>query len=110
GAQIGMIGPGIAIGFVAAWGIVRRWQDARRSEATGRGVTEAPDLLLVAVAVPLLVFYLLVTFIAPAQMNWPIASETTLLVVGAVWLAGIMRPWKGAAKHLWRTTMIFGIV
>ena len=110
GAQIGMIGPGIVIGFVAAWGIMRRWRAARRSAPAGGDASEAPDLLLVAVAVPLLVFYLLVTFIAPAQMNWPIASETTLLVAGAVWLAAIARPWKGAARHLWRTTMIFGVV
>ncbi|MGH7132625.1 MAG: ArnT family glycosyltransferase [Phycisphaerales bacterium] len=110
GAQIGMIGPGIVIGFVAAWRMVRSWRANRRRATPGGDLQHAAELLLVCVALPLLVFYLLVTFIAPAQMNWPIASETTLLVAGALWLADLSRPWTGAAKHLWRTTMIFGVV
>ncbi len=126
GAQIGLAGPMIGLAIVEFF-------DSRRRRA------EEPrrwngSLYLALCALPLLVFYLLVTFVAPVQQNWALAAHTTLAVMGAgVVVRGMddyarrlarwrsippPRPRAGVflrrpetlVQVLWHVTLAFGIV
>lgn len=102
GAQLGMIGPALLIAAIAAWRTLRARPGPGGDPASWTGA-----VVLVALGLPLLAFYLLVTFVAPVEMNWPIAAYTTLLCLGAVWLAPRSTPGRA---HLWRAAMIYGLV
>ncbi len=80
GAQAGLAGPVLTLALVEFFHARRR----RREDASRyRG-----ELYLLCCALPVWVMYLLLTFAAPAQQNWPMSAYTTLAVLAA---GGIVR-------------------
>lgn len=110
GMQIGLAGPALLLGLMAA---VRS-----RRGAMGPGAS-----LLIWCAVPVLVFYLVVSFFAEPEGNWPIAGATTLLVLAGVWMSGASDTaspvahgpvppatrWFSRRRLVWNLAMIVGI-
>ncbi|MEM8757740.1 MAG: glycosyltransferase family 39 protein [Planctomycetota bacterium] len=106
GTQLGIAGLTIALGVV---GILR-------ARSTTDPATRTAESLMVWIAVPILVFYLLVTLVTDAEANWPIAGYLTLVPLAARAVAELGR--RGAAGHsprpkltrrLWRAAIIMGV-
>ncbi|MDX2118778.1 MAG: glycosyltransferase family 39 protein [Planctomycetota bacterium] len=70
GLQVLMLGPALAL-VIDAW---------RRRDADGTRLTRVQPgrMYMLAIALPLMVFYIGVTFIAEAEANWAVASFVTL--------------------------------
>jgi 4-amino-4-deoxy-L-arabinose transferase-like glycosyltransferase len=88
-AELGLMGPAL---FISIGASVRAW---RASGAEPRDMSASPmsfdppiaraDLwFLLACAIPIHVFYLLVSFIAEPEGNWPLAGHITLLPLAAL--------------------------
>jgi 4-amino-4-deoxy-L-arabinose transferase-like glycosyltransferase len=78
--QLGFAGPVLIIAFIAAW--------RTRAQRFGTIARDyAARMYLFWLAAPLLLFYLGVTFIARAEMNWPIACHVTLIIFASVYLS-----------------------
>jgi hypothetical protein len=105
GAQLAA-GPMLILAFLQA----RR---AYRGRAERPGQWRGAAYLL-CVAAPLLVFYLIVSFVANTQWNWTIAAFTTLAVlagIGAAFAPDGEAPVRtGLFAHSWRATVIVGLV
>jgi len=70
--QLGMIGPACALVLIAAI-------KSRKSPAPVR----ADAALMLAIALPVLILYLAVSFVTRIEGNWPIAAYPTLLALAA---------------------------
>ncbi len=99
-SQLGLAGPALALGV---WCVMRI-----RRDALGAGA-----VFLAACALPILLFYLLVSLIAEPEGNWPIAGAPTLLILAGVWLS---TPRVPAAKRrfsprrlLWNLAILLGV-
>lgn len=125
-AQVAMMGPSL---IVALWAAGRAWR--RRTESGGLWPERA---FMLACAAPIFLFYLVVSFVAEPQGNWPLAGHVTLLALtgwGAVvavdewkvrmeaWRAlPVPRPWRGwITRHpdtfprlAWRAAVIVGLL
>ncbi len=91
-AQLAIIGPVFGV-FALAWRRVRAGSDAAQ--------------FAVCCAAPMLLFFLFLTFRAPAEANWPIAAYISLLPLAACTIA------EGADSGVriwWRTTLAYGAV
>ncbi|MFN7022308.1 MAG: ArnT family glycosyltransferase [Phycisphaerales bacterium] len=121
-APLGMFGPCLALGVVAALRILRRRQATTEQSGAERRLGA---VYLVCCASPILLFYLGVSFIAEPEQNWAIAGFVTLLTL-AGWYgadelarraAGANRPALTAppnprtrvTKVLWRLSLIYGL-
>lgn len=80
GAQVGMVGPFtlLLMGAAAGWA----W---RRREAEPQAWDRR--LLLICIAAPVILFYVVLSFFVEAEGNWAIAGYTTLLVLLAEFVA-----------------------
>jgi hypothetical protein len=108
GMQIGLAGPGLALGVMAA---VRASLGGREGRG-GRGGMGAGASMLVWCAAPVMVFYLLVSLFAEPEGNWPIAGSTTLLVLAGVWAARAREELGrgfSARRLLWNLAIAFGV-
>lgn len=77
GGQLGVVTPILAgLGLAAAWSVLR---EHRRPET-------APRLLLVVPAVAMLVYFLVNSFRAKIQANWPAVAWLLLVPLGMDWL------------------------
>ncbi|MGP1345796.1 MAG: glycosyltransferase family 39 protein [Phycisphaerales bacterium] len=89
-AQIGIVGPliilmALAIAHIGRHPRLERPQEPALSRTTRPFRRVDADAFLVWCALPIWSFYLLLTFLTPAQGNWPIAAYTTLAaLVGRV--------------------------
>jgi hypothetical protein len=83
GTQIGIVGPSLVLAIGVAWRAFRRRRD---DPARWPG-----QLYLIACALPILVFYLIVSFIAEPEGNWAIGGFVTLLPLAA-WAVVESRP------------------
>ncbi len=88
-------------------------RDTWTSRATEPGAWRAAAYLL-SFAAPILVFYLIVSFIATTQWNWTVTAFVTLSILGG-WAVLNLR--AGAAPgrtpfavHAWRATVIVGLL
>lgn len=121
-APLGMFGPCLALGVVAALRILRRRQATAEQSGAER---QLGAWYLVSCAAPILLFYLGVSFIAEPEQNWAIAGFVTLLTL-AGWYgadeltrraAGAHKPALTAPptprtrviKVLWRLSLIYGV-
>lgn len=95
GAQLGMAGPGLVLGVVAA--------------AVGRRALGAGASFLLWFAAPILVFYLCVALFAEPEGNWPIAGATTLLALGGWWASTLVAGRDRAARALWTLALVYGL-
>jgi 4-amino-4-deoxy-L-arabinose transferase-like glycosyltransferase len=117
GQQLGMIGPMLVLGAIAAWGVLR----SREGEGRRR---RAAEVYLVLCAAPVLAFYLLVSLKTEPEGNWPMAAYVTLLPLAA-WRAadelarlsaarrtgGERKPRAGLwTRRLWRAGVWYGVV
>lgn len=126
GTQLGLVGPVLVLAIL---GVI----DARKARAQEPGAWHATVFLL-AVALPMYIFYLLVSFTAEPEGNWPIAGSVTLIPIAGrqvvtgwddykrrvrEWLAlPKPRPWRGgfmpspwtAHSALWAATIITGLI
>lgn len=93
GAQAALVGPVLALGLMQALRVIRGRTDA--AERTG-------EILLVAGALPIILFYLLVTLIASAEANWPMAGYVTLMPLAAKRAIDGMDDWNGRLRA-WRS-------
>lgn len=108
GTQLGVIGPALGL---AVTGALRAWH-ARRDDP---GAWNA-RLFMLALAAPLLGFYLVVTFRAPAEGNWALGSAVTLLALAGMdaprLLAGARAERSArrrrAPRFFWRATLLAG--
>lgn len=93
GAQAGMIGPALAL---MAMGVRDAWRARRAGDpgAPGRA-------FLLWCGVPILVFYLLLSFFAEPEGNWALAGYLTLIVVAADVVVRGMDDWKARVAR-WR--------
>ncbi|CAN5788866.1 glycosyltransferase family 39 protein [soil metagenome] len=115
GAQIGLVGPAIAILMVAgcAASFPRRRTDSQTAAAehdvsTGREAR----LLLLWCSLPLLIFYLALAVVQEAEGNWAIAAYAPLTALAAAWIVrrerrAQTRAWAHAA---WHGALIVGVV
>jgi hypothetical protein len=118
----GMIGPSLVLGVVAVMRILRRRQstDAHAGAARRRGAE-----FLLATAAPILLFYLVVSFIAEPEQNWAIAGFVPAVVLAGWYgadelarrvagaanpaLTGPGTPPTRVSKVLWRLSIIYGL-
>ncbi len=125
GIQIGIIGPVLVLMAASAW-------RARRDDGND---PESPSVrFLVGCALPLLAFYLLVSFFTRVEGNWPIAAWVTLVVPAAAVVLRELELWRprflhwkalprprpragtirrcpeSPAQGVWHTTIIYGLV
>ncbi|CAG1006521.1 hypothetical protein PHYC_03334 [Phycisphaerales bacterium] len=89
GTQIAMMGPLLILAVMEIWGPCRR-----RARAAGERV-------LIAIAAPVLVFYLAVSFVAAPEGNWALAGYVTLFPLAARRVVGGMEDWN-AKLRAWR--------
>jgi len=75
GAQAVLAGPVLTLGLMEFF-------SARRRRAED-GARYAGSLFLLCCAAPVWVMYLLLTLVAPAQQNWPMAAYTTIAVLAS---------------------------
>lgn len=95
GGQLALIGPALALMVIAC----RRAAIERREHAAPWELAR----FALALAAPILLFYLAVSFVSDAEGNWPIAGYLPLLaLVGAVAPREIDR-WKNLVET-WRST------
>ncbi|MBI1190233.1 MAG: phospholipid carrier-dependent glycosyltransferase [Tepidisphaera sp.] len=124
-AQLGMIGPALALGLL---------ESLRAPRSRTPDFEPAGAILLIAGAVPILLFYLLLSFVASPEANWPMAGYITLLPLAAAriprdmdhWLARLRawhalptpRPRQGfllrrpesLSQVLWHATLVCGLI
>lgn len=106
GAQAGMIGPIVALMFLAVRdGIPRR--GTQTGGESGAARREAAVFALCAAA-PVLLFYFAVSIVARVEGNWPIAGWLTLLVPLGIALSG--GPAAGMLRGLWRAAIVYGVI
>jgi cytochrome bd-type quinol oxidase subunit 2 len=125
GTQLGLVGPVLVLG---AMGAIRAW----RERANDRAAWHAASFLI-AVAAPMYLFYLIVSFVAEPEGNWPLAGAVSLLPLAGrqavrgwddyrdrvlAWRAlPVPRPWQGffvrspwtATSALWIAAVVVGI-
>jgi hypothetical protein len=117
GAQIGMVGPLLALALVP-WRIIRR-TEARDSHPAVQQPNDGTAYLLWCAA-PIVLFYLGVSFIAEPEQNWAMAGYLTLLVL-AGWKAAVALGSRAAPRAsiphrrdlgriLWTAGIIYGVV
>lgn len=98
GTQLGIAGVTVALGVVGAL----------RSRSTTEPSTRTAEALMLWLAIPIVVFYLLVTLKTDAEANWPIAGYLTLLPLAARAIADPMvRP--KLTRGLWRAAIGLGL-
>ncbi len=129
GAQLGLLGPAmlLAIGaarraFVATSGCAMDSIQRPRPE-----LARADLIFLLACSIPIFAFYLVVSFIAEPEGNWPLAGHLTLIPIaacGALWgverVRARRRMWRDAGKQgprpqtltnvAWRLTLWCGVL
>lgn len=98
GTQLALVGPALA--FMAAYAV----SALKRSTPSERRPAE---WFLLANAFPMLAFYLGVSFFTRPEGNWPLAGYLTLIPLAAWRIAEDHSP---ASRHLWRATVIVGMV
>lgn len=103
GTQVGMIGPVLGLACMGLWMTVRPKLPVVNRERSARW-------FLVSGAVPILVFYLIVSFITEPEGNWPLAGYLTLLPLAAWTLVDDRQDAASAARarRWWRATWIMG--
>lgn len=125
GSQIGMVGPVLVLGL---------WEALRALRGKTPPDERPGEVFLIAGALPILVFYLLVSFIASPEANWPMAGFITLMPLAARRIVTGMDDWKSklvawralpsprpragvflrrpetATQVLWHATLAFGLV
>lgn len=104
--QGGMILP-VVVAVVAAvvWSV-------RRGGGAGGGAIfsrSCGTAYLLVCAAPILIFYLLVSLMAEAEANWPIAGYVTLLPLAALWLTEIDEP-RGLQRFARNFALIGGVI
>ncbi|MCC6320896.1 MAG: glycosyltransferase family 39 protein [Phycisphaerales bacterium] len=121
-APIGMFGPVLALGVVAALRVFRRKQATTPIGGDARRLGAA---FLLCCAAPILLFYLVVSFIAEPEQNWAIAGFVSVVTLAGWYAAdelarraaGADRPHLTAppaprtrvVKVLWRLSIIYGV-
>ncbi|MFO0830427.1 MAG: glycosyltransferase family 39 protein [Phycisphaerales bacterium] len=125
GTQLGLVGPVLVLAILGA-------VHARRERLVQPAAWRAARFL-VAVALPMYLFYLCVSFVAEPEGNWPIAGSVTLIpLAGRMVVIGWEefrrrvrewralpppRPWRGlfmpspwtAHSALWAATIVMGL-
>ena len=107
GTQLGMVGPVLLIAVGQALDFKRR--------LTNPQVREGERFLIIN-SIPILTFYLLVSFIAEPEGNWPLAGYLTLFALAAGRLIGVFQipgatlPANAALTKLaWRASVAIGL-
>lgn len=89
-SQIGFIGPGLILGLLGAWRALR-----------DGGGSESDELkrYLACCALPLFVFYLLVSLIAEPEGNWPMGAGISALALAGIVMDEGVRAWDRRMKE-----------
>ncbi|MCX5689217.1 MAG: glycosyltransferase family 39 protein [Planctomycetota bacterium] len=101
GTQLGMIGPVLLIagGQVAAW---------RRSPRTSSD--HDAERFLITNSIPIIAFYLLVSFVAEPEGNWPLAGYITLFPLAARRVAQAdFSPGGRLTRLVWKIAIVIGL-
>ncbi len=109
GTQIGLVGPLLIVMIAGAITTLRRPAEQPRERLGGR--------YLVAMAAPILLFYLAVSFVTGPEGNWAMAAYITLFIVAAqritermdLWFAGVRRFGVTATRAMWHATLVVGL-
>lgn len=122
GAQLGIIGPGMAaLMAMAAWACWRR-RPSHPADGVPLADDDAPRLAagyLLLCAAPVLGFYAIIALFSSVEGNWPIAGYVTLIPLAAAWVtaravpaAAGQRPAPGVrvAFAAWHLAIIVGVV
>lgn len=130
GAQFGLIGPVLLLMMPAAWRAVRGSSPEGASPEAG---SRRGDVFAVLCAAPIVLFYLIVSFLTEGEGNWAIAAYATLSIPAArLALAGLDRYRSAAtgeatekagpeanaprakrrswARALWRISVVYGVL
>jgi hypothetical protein len=94
GTQVGMVGPALVLAIGVAW---KAWRDRRRSPEAWPARS-----FLVVCALPILLFYLGVSFVAEPEGNWAVGGYVTLLPLAA-WGVADALPRFRARLALWES-------
>ncbi len=102
GTQIGLIGPMLV---VMALSLIRASKN-RTNDPTGWHAAR----FALATSLPVLLFYLGVSFTTDVEGNWPIAGYTTLLIPVALALANAAGAMRGLFRAMWHWSLGYGSV
>lgn len=121
-APFGMFGPVVALGVVGALRIVRRRQATTQASGEQRRLGAS---FLLWCAAPILIFYLIVSFMAEPEQNWAIAGFVPMMALAGWYAADELSRRKAGAqtpvltsegtartrpiKVLWRLSIIYGL-
>lgn len=93
GTQLALVGPVL---ILAAMGVRDSWLTRRAQPGQWQG-----DRLLIAISLPILLFYLAVSFVAEPEGNWPLAGFVALLPLAARRVVAGLEVWH-AKLIAWR--------
>ena len=84
-SQIGLIGPALILGLLGAWRALRNAGTSDQDELTR---------YLSCCTLPLFLFYLIVSFIAEPEGNWPMGAGITGLALAGIMIDDGLRDWN----------------
>ncbi len=107
GTQLGLIGPILIIALRHAFQSIQR--RSQLDTTTWKG-----ESLCLALSLPVLIFYLVISFITEPEGNWPIAGSVTLIPLAATHVARALgSPDRFQWRHirfLWSFALIVGVI
>ncbi len=94
GTQLGLIGPGLLLCLLAVPAAWRSRGPQRPDARAAAPIVPGGAFFLLCAGGPILVFYLLVSFFAEPEGNWPMAGYVTLLPLAGLYAAGAMADYR----------------
>lgn len=108
GTQLAMIGPVLVLGLLEGLRALRQ-----RNAPAGTNPAWLGESFLLACSLPVLAFYLLVSFVTEPEGNWPIASGVTLTILAAMRVARatqVLTAARNWTRFVWRTGIILALL
>ncbi len=108
GTQLAMIGPVLVLGLLEGIRALRQ-----RNTPAGADTAWLGESFLLACSLPVLIFYLLVSFVTEPEGNWPIASGVTLTILAAMRVARatqVLTAARNWTRFVWRTGIILALL
>ncbi len=108
GTQLAMIGPVLVLGLLEGLRAFRQRNTPTAADAAWLG-----ESFLLACSLPVLIFYLFVSFVTEPEGNWPIASGVTLTVLAAmrvVRATQVMTSARNWTRFVWRLGIVMALL
>ncbi len=107
GVQLVIAGPVVLLAFIQVRDQKSEMAGWKPAPPTRENHTSLGNFFLITCALPLLVFYLAVSFRTPTQGNWAAAAHLSTIALAALALPRLL---DRGRRHLWRAVLVVGVV